>query len=146
MRDDHQRARPRWLQALLLLLLAPPIALVLLIAGMFVRFKVTYLREIVTTGTAYGFDIGASKQVTLLSASLLQAKYPNAVVYVTTGPRAGDRFEAPASLESLARLSPHDRWVVLLDGSGQYWNVVRLTFEDGTLVEIYRHRQAFELP
>lgn len=49
------------------------------------------------------------------------------------------------SLEELERLAPHDFWIVQLDGPGEFSNTVRLKFRNGRLVEIYRHRQYFEL-
>jgi len=36
--------------------------------------------------------------------------------------------------------------VFLLDGDGEFFNVIRLKLEDKTLTQIYRHRKYFELP
>lgn len=40
----------------------------------------------------------------------------------------------------------HDEWTLLVDNKWSYFNTVRLRFHDGSLAEIHRHRQYFELP
>lgn len=130
-----------WQKTLVVAVLAP----ILAIAGYIGYLWATYLDETVTSGTAYGFTIGASKQETLRSASSLRS-HPHAVVYVSYGPRAGDNFTIAPSPTHIEQLQGHDRWDVLLDGDGKFFNSARLTFRDGKLVEIHRHRQHFELP
>ena len=130
-----------WQKTLAVAVLAPVIA----VAGYIGYLWVTYLDETITSGVAYGFTVGASKQETLGSASRLR-DYPHAVVYVSYGPRAGDNFTIPPSRARIEHLEVHDQWDVLLDGNGKFFNSIRLTFKDGKLAEIYRHRKHFELP
>lgn len=106
----------------------------------------SYKSEAVTYGTAYGFTIGETKAESATSLGSLRRANPEAVVYVTYGPRAGDNFTVPAEAARLEALRPHQQWDILLEGDGAYWNKVRLTFEEDRLVRIYRHRQYFELP
>ncbi len=129
-------------QKLLLTTVAVPL---LVVAGYVCYLAATYLDETVTSGSAYGFDIGASKQETLASSARLNI-YPNAVIYVSYGPRAGDHFSVEPGAVRPSQLQAHDQWDVLLDGNDEFFNTVRLIFHNGRLVEIYRHRKNFELP
>jgi hypothetical protein len=131
----------RWQKALISAVLAP----VLVVAGYIVYLWATYLDKTITSGSAYGFEIGASKQQTLTSSGRLP-NYPGAVLYVSYGPRAGDNFSIPPLPSNLPQLQLHDNWEVLLDGKGEFSNIIRLKFRDDRLIEIYRHRQNFELP
>lgn len=130
-----------WQKTLAVSILAP----ILAIAGYVFYPWNTYVDETITAGAAYGFTIGNSKQEVLASVSRLN-EHPHAVVYVSYGPKAGDNFTAIPSPTRLGQLQEHDQWSVLLDGGGKFSNSIRLTFRDGQLGEIYRHRQHFELP
>ena len=128
-----------WQKTLAIATLAP----ILAVAGYLAYLWATYIDETVTSGTAYGFAIGASKQESLTSANRIST---NAVVYVSYGPRAGDHFTVTPVPSHIEQLQQHDQWDVLLDGDGKFFNSVRLTFRNGELAEIHRHRQHFELP
>ena len=130
-----------WQKTLVVATLVP----ILAITGYFAYLWATYIDETITSGTAYGFTIGASKQEALTSAGRLN-NYPQAVVYVTFGPKAGDNFTITPSPTHIGQLQEHEQWDVLLDGDGQFFDSVRLTFRDGKLAEIHRHRQYFEFP
>lgn len=126
-------------------LVAATLVPLLVVVGYLGYLWTTYIDETVTTGAAYGFTIGASKQETLAAASRL-GNHPQAVVYVSYGPRAGDHFTIDPLPGHTWQLQDHDQWNVLLDGDGKFFNSVRLTFRNGELTEIHRHRQHFELP
>ena len=130
-----------WQKALAIAVLVPGLA----IGGYVTYLWVTYIDETVTSGTAFGFTIGATKHEALASAGAL-TNHPDTVVYVSYGPRAGDNFTVPPSPTHIGQLQGHDRWQVLLDGDGNFFNSTRLIFRDGKLAEIHRHRQHFELP
>lgn len=127
------------------LLTAVVLVPILVVFGYVAYLAATYIDETVTFGSAYGFDIGASKQHAFASVAQLE-KHPNAVIYASYGPRAGDYFTVSPLPERFEQLQKHDRWDVLLDGDGQFFDSVELTFRDNRLVKIYRHRQHFELP
>lgn len=131
----------QWKRVLALAVLAP----ILAFAGYVGYLWATYLDETVVSGTAYGFTIGASKQEALAAARSFN-DHPHAVVYVSYGARAGDHFSIAPSQARIEQLQAHDQWDVLLDGADSFFNSVRLTFHDGRVVEIHRHRQYFELP
>lgn len=127
-------------------LLVTAVALPLLAVASYVAYlAATYIDETVTSGSAYGFEIGTTKQ-DALSSSVRLSGYPNAVIYVSYGPRAGDNFSIAPSAAQLDELESHHEWEVLLDDDGNFFNTIRLTFGDGRLVEIHRHRKHFELP
>ena len=128
------------------LLLAAILTPVLIVGGYVGYLAATYIDETVTSGSAYGFSIGSSKQQAIEQASALRETHPNAVLYVDFGPRAGDRFTVSPTLDQIERLEPHDQWSCQLDGPKEFFNTVRLTFLDDRLVEIHRHRKYFELP
>jgi len=130
-----------WQKTLATVVLIP----ILVVAGYITYLWATYIDESVASGSAYGFTIGASKQETLDAISRL-TNHPHAVVDVTYGLRAGDHFTIAPVPVQIGQLQMHDRWDVYLDGDGKFFNSVRLTFRDGHLAEIYRHRQYFELP
>ena len=131
-----------WRKAIAIVLLTP-VALVALYVGL---LAASYRSKSVSSGSAYGFQIGDSKAQVASSLDAFRRDYPEATVYVSYGPRAGDHFTVPASETQLTRLRPHDQWDVLLAGPGEFNNSVRLTFKMDRLATIYRHRQYFELP
>lgn len=137
----HRGSMQRWRRVLALAVLAP----ILAFAGYAAYLWATHLDETVVSGTVYGFTIGASKQEALAAARILN-DHPHAVVYISYGPRAGDHFSIAPSQVRIEQLQAHDQWDVLLDGAGKFFNSVRLTFNDGRLVEIHRYRQRFEMP
>jgi hypothetical protein len=117
------------------------------IAACVIFFAATYISDPVTSGSAYGFQIGQSKQAAIQSIKALQQKYPNAALDATYGSRAGDHITVPISRLDLTQVEAIDHWEVELDGAGEFvGNIIRLNFKDGRLVHIYRHRQYFELP
>ena len=131
-----------WRKAVAVALLSPVV-----IVALYVGFlAASYISKDVHSGSAYGFQIGHTKAQVANSLDAFRRKHPEAAVYVSYGQRAGDNFTVPASEAQLPRLRPHDQWDVLLAGPGEFNNSVRLTFKMGRLVEIYRHRQYFELP
>ena len=119
---------------------------IIFIAGFVGYYWVTYIDEEITSGNAYGFTIGSSKTEVVNDFEKLRLQYPDLYVYVSYGQRAGDNFSTPALPESIDKLTPHDRWDLLLDGKSEFFNSTDLYFEDGKLARIYRHRQYFELP
>ena len=128
-----------WRKAIALFLLVP-------VAGCVGFLWASYISETTSSGSAYGFSIDSSKAESAAALSDFRRAHPKAVVYVSSGPRAGDHFTALASEDQLHLLQPHHQWDILLNGPGEFRNVVRLTFKEDRLVDIYRHRQYFELP
>ena len=118
----------------------------LLIGGLVFYWWVTYIDESVTSGSAYGFTIGHSKQVVAQQFPSITEDHPKLHVYVSYGRRAGDNFSIPANGQAISKLMQHDKWDLLLNGQWEFFDSIDLYFENDKLVKIYRHRQNFELP
>ena len=118
----------------------------LFIAGYIGYQALTYIDETVVEGEAHGFDIGEPKHQTFNDVKARLNEHPNLVIYISYGPRAGDHMTLEPVDRSYSKASQYDSWWLLLDGEGKFFNVIRLRFDNNLLVEIHRHRQAFELP
>ncbi len=114
----------------------------------------TYIDETVVAGSAYGFTIGDDKQTTYSKASAVLTPFPNTVFTLVTvsaeteavfGGMPGNQLFVQALLfpEGYEAFSEEDIWEFYFEAS--VWNSIKLTFCDGRLCEIYRHRQYFEL-
>lgn len=121
----------------------PPI---FIIAAYIFFLWVTYIDDTVTSGSKYGFTIGSSKQQIYKDISAVKEDYPELKIYISYGPRAGDNTTLSPTNDNFERALGSDHWELLLDGDGEFFNVVRLSLEDNTLTQIYRHRKYFELP
>lgn len=132
----------RFLKYLALVISIPVLLLAIYIGYLWA----TYISDEVYEGSKYGFTIGASREETF--ANILQAKekYPELFVYVTTGPRAGDRITFAPEHSDLQKIVPYDQWDLLIDGEAEFWNNIRISFSNEKVFKIYRHRQYFELP
>ena len=116
------------------------------VVGQAVYYWSTYIDETVYSGSAYGFEIGWSKEQVVRGFARVRTEHPYTHVYVSYGDRAGDNFSIPASDMSIGVLQTHDHWELLLDAKWEFWNSIDLYFQNGVLIQIYRHRQYFELP
>jgi len=119
---------------------------VLLIAGYIAYLAVTYIDESVAVGSAYGFEIGSPKKQSFDDIKKLLNQYPHLVIYYSYGSKAGDSEIVLPSDNEYSKIEQQDRWTLLLDGDGEYFNVIKLSFSEHKLIEIYRHRKYFELP
>ena len=127
---------------LLGIVLTPFIAL-----GFYIAFLwITFIDETIVSGERYGFRVGASKEDVFQNILLQQKNYPNLFLYINYGGRAGDYIEVPPSSISFREVKDYKVWTLLYDGEGEYFNVLRLKFDDVRLASIYRHRKYFELP
>ena len=72
--------------------------------------------------------------------------YPELKIYISYGPRAGDNMTLLLTKANFEIALRANFWELLLDGDGEFFNVIRLNIENNTLTEIYRHRKYFELP
>ena len=107
---------------------------------------VTYIDDTKIEGNSYGFEIGTSKKQAFTDINNLLNAYPKLSIYINYGPRAGDNKTIKPTDDLYSEVQPHDSWWLLLNGEGEFFDSIRLRFEEGHLVEIHRHRQYFELP
>ena len=59
---------------------------------------------------------------------------------------AGSSASEPGWVKFTILLEPYDRWIAKLGDAHSYQNIIRLTFAEGSLRELRRHRQYFEFP
>ena len=127
---------------LLGIVLSPIIAL----AFYLVFLWATYIDETIISGEKYGFTVGSSKEDVFQNVLLQHKSHPDLFLYINYGGQAGDYIEVPASSISFQEIKDFKEWTLLYDGEGEYFNVLRLRFDDASLASIYRHRKNFELP
>ena len=124
------------------LILTPVILLALYIAFLWA----TYIDETILTGSKYGFSIDSTKEQTYADIAKIKQQNPQVKVYISYGQLAGDYLILSPSKENYKEISKYDRWELLLDGEGEFFNTIGLYFQGSALTEIYRHRKYFEAP
>lgn len=118
-----------------MLVIAIPVALV-------VAWKTYTIHDSVHSGSAYGFNIGASK----IETYSVVADYDFHSIWLIYPDRVSPGIVILKSHQiSFDQLDKVDQWELTF-GSESLLNSIRLVFQDNKLVNIYRHRQAVELP
>jgi len=101
------------------------------------------INETTTSGEAFGFTIGMSKEEAFYRAAELysddQASIADPINRDGVGPRRLIEFTD----DDLPILRARDQWRFYFEGPR---DSVRLRFENDALAEIHRHRQSWELP
>ena len=127
---------------LLFIVLTPVITLIAYIVFLWA----STIHDSVEVGTKYGFTIGGTKQETFADLLDWKKSRPDLVVFTYTevdGFRHKQYVKVDAQFESL---NQYDDWRIHLNGHTRGSNSIRLNFENGMLVYMYRHRQYYELP
>jgi hypothetical protein len=131
----------------LLKVVSAVLLLPILVTAAYIFFLwVTYIDDTVTSGSKYGFTIGSSTQQIFEDITAAKEDHPELMIYISYGPRAGDNTTLPPTNDNFEMALSSDYWELLLDGEGEYLNVIRLKLENNILTQIYRHRKYFELP
>ena len=107
---------------------------------------ITYIDDTVVSGRDYGFTIGSTKQEAYKDIIDVKKQFPKLMIYIDYGPRAGDNFTLEPTNDNFIQIIKHEDWNLLLDGDGEFFNIIRLKFSKDKLNEIYRHRKYFEGP
>lgn len=103
--------------------------------------------DIVTTGMAYGYEIGQSKRVVLESILKFASSDDYSSIYVSYQEGMNSKLDIyPIAKVTYDSISRHDQWDVAIGSENNFLNGIRFTFRNDILVKIYRHRQLFELP
>ncbi len=118
----------------------------LFVGGYALFLWLSYLDETLTQGSGYGFHIGTSPTEVYRDMLELQERNPNLKIYLVTGEQAGDNATLTISKASFDAALNAKYWMLLLDGDGEFFNVIRLSIAENKLISIHRHRQYFELP
>jgi hypothetical protein len=119
---------------------------ILMIGGYIGFLWISYIDKTIYEGEAYGYKIGSSKEQTFSQIKTETTRYPELAIYINYGAKAGDYKTLDPLAGGYSEIEPYDSWDMLLDGEGEFFNSVRLSFIDGHLISIYRHRKYFELP
>lgn len=134
------------------------IVLAAIVGGYAVYLWATYLDEITDSGEAYGLVIGETKHQVFekLPVAFDQVGFEDHEVFIEVQADAalahslnitqGRRVMVQPNLSSdgFLDLSAEDRWIFY--NQQNYQDFLRLSFCDGDLCRIYRHRKHFELP
>jgi len=122
------------------------ISLCMIIFMTAVYFWLTYTDVTITQGERYGFAIGQSKQEVFSSLKSFNSLNDIYVLHPMDKNNFGKHRKIDFTGEDYDILISRDAWELYF-GYRDYSNVLRLHFDaDNKLTEIYRHKQAFELP
>ena len=119
---------------------------------------ITYIDETVTSGSAYGFDIGSSKSVAYenLNPAFNKIKNSNDRIFFILKVDSGmeeslaTKRDFDVMVESrfhdvgLEKFQGNDNWHFYVNGS--VFDTLKLEFCDEKLCRIHRHRKNFEIP
>tara|TARA_B100000700_G_scaffold163672_1_gene181147 strand:- start:317 stop:742 length:426 start_codon:yes stop_codon:yes gene_type:complete len=134
------------------------IGIVLLLISYPLYLWITYIDETVTSGQAYGFEIGATKKEVYakLPAALSKIKSPNELVFIQikASEKTASALATDADFDVMVAplfhavgyesFRDHDSWSFYINAS--FFNNLKLDFCDDKLCKIHRHRKYFELP
>jgi len=127
-------------KSLLLALSAPLVAAICYVAFLYL----SYISDEVTSGSAYGFRIGASKAEAYAMARAALGGKRVYILYPINEQFFGPHVAFHFSDGEYAMLSDRDFWKFYFDT--EFSSSLDLLFDDGRLKRIYRHRQYFEFP
>lgn len=128
-------------------------AIILLVAGYLLWLRATYIDDLVEAGGAYALVIGQGKDEVVsslpdaISASGHRVEDSYVVLPAVSG---ADGAAVPLGMTPIssgavaASLREQDQWDIYFNES--YNDLLRLTFCEGRLCKIYRHRKNFDLP
>ena len=115
--------------------------LALVVASFLWYFHLTYIDETTVEGTACGFAIGQSKPDAYAVAT---DQFENGEIF---GLHIMEPFETFDPTDpNFATVESADLWTLFPDERGNFFDSVKLHFDEGELIKIHRHRQQFELP
>lgn len=121
------------------------ILLIIAIAIIFVIYwNITYIDNTVTQGQVYGFKIGDSKEITYQKARKIYAGKVAYILYPLDSNSFGPHYKFNFSDNDYQLIADRNQWEFLFNEKHQ--DFIKLSFENKSLISIYRHRQQFELP
>ncbi len=110
-----------------------------------VYFFSNYTDRTITSGGAYGFKIGQSKNKVFSVAKTYFDDQQVYIIHPLTKENFGPHMVADFSPEDFELVKNRNMWRFYFE-KGVYSNVLRLDFDEGHhLKMIHRHKQAFEL-
>lgn len=129
-------------KAFLIVALLPVVA----IAG-YVLYLWNYtIHDSVYEGTKYGFTIGEDKADAHVNLLEWRKLHPELILITYAKVDGHDQEQLVKLSLEFEDLQKYNQWRVHLNGEMGGSNSIRLTFENDSLKNIYRHRQYYELP
>jgi hypothetical protein len=129
-------------KAFILFLISP---IFILIGYIFFLWAST-IHDSIDEGEKYGFIIGNSKKEAYSALLGWKKDHPELVVFTYAGIEGFTQKQYFKLDLKFDVLKEYNQWRVHIDGNDIGSNSIRLTFENGDLVNLYRHRQYYELP
>lgn len=123
------------------------ISIIIIVALIIIYFLYAYLTMIDekhTAGQAYGFSIGDSVEKAYQDAKLVFDEKDVFILYPLDKNDHGPHKKFYFTNENFKILEARSSWIFYFDES--YFDFIKLTFKDESLISIYRHRKKFELP
>jgi len=115
--------------------------LVALIGGATGTISYFFGMEVFSTGEAYGFHIGDSREKAYENAKSLLEE--NEITDIHTWPK--DNFHRPFEANENPKQNNDPKWAMIVNP--EWWNnTITITFENGVVSEIRRDRICCELP
>ncbi len=125
--------------------IAVPILLLLAIAFVLLAYcRLSYVDNVVRSDGAYGFKIGESKHESFSRARRVFVGEHVFIIYPMDSRGYGPHVKSRFGKEDYGIMVGRNEWEFFFDEG--FSNFIRLVFVEDRLVEIYRHRQEFELP
>jgi hypothetical protein len=128
-------------KVLLIVVLLPIVG----VAGYVLFLWASTIHDSIEAGTKYGFTIGQTKEDAHTSLLEWQEKHPELIVMTYTEIEGFTQKQFTKLSLEFDELKNYNQWRVHLNGEQIGKNSIRLTFENDTLTNIYRHRQYYEL-
>ena len=104
----------------------------------------TYIDETITSGEGYGFKIGETKKQVYHKAGELFKDKKVYFLHPIDEQNHGPHKELRYSSDEYEIIKDRNKWNFYF--TEDYFDSIKLTFKDGCLMEIHRHRKKFELP
>jgi len=116
----------------------------ILIGGYVGYLWITYIDDTITVGSGYGFEIGSDKEEVFVTLKELYADKKISVEYeYNPYDQSQSKFPQLDFVKDRPLFYSKNLWTFYFNHID---NILEFRFENGKLIEIYRHRQFFELP
>ena len=115
-----------------------------LVAGYVGFMWITYIDVTITVGSGYGLNIGETKVEAFQNAKKQFNSNDVYILFPLTKEYYGPHRKVHFNDEDFSILKERDVWELYFTDS--YFDSLKLSFENDSLVSIHRHRQKFELP
>ena len=132
------------MKILIRIILISVVVIIVGLIGYFVYLKATYIDDTVLAGEAYGFKIGDTQEETYFRTKNAFDSQAVFILFPLDKNGYGPHKELKFTDEEFNILREREKWEFFFDDG--FFDSLKLTFKNGKLTSIHRHRQKFELP